>query len=152
MRDVANSAFVFISAGFTLNTCRVLYEDKMVKGVSLWSQVFFTAWTFWSLYFYGALHQWTSVVGESLLSLTMVIYVSMIIYYLRRQKMWKSIRVQCQKCGMVTDALVETTTSEFELYPQCQCTDTFHDQIVSAPTIIGTGNEGTARAGRGKGY
>lgn len=66
--------------------------------------------------------------------------------------MWRSISVQCQKCGMVSDALIDTNTKEFELYPKCQCVDTFHDQIITAPTIISPGNEGTAREGRGKGY
>lgn len=103
LRDIMNSAFIFISAGFTFNTCYVLYKHKMVRGVSLWSQIFFTLWTIWSLYFYGALHQWTSIVGEALLCLAMIIYVSMIIHYIIKEK--KNVAINKRTVSEMRDGI-----------------------------------------------
>lgn len=39
-----------------LNVVR-LWKDGKVQGVSLWPAVFFCAWGFWNLHYYGALSQ-----------------------------------------------------------------------------------------------
>jgi hypothetical protein len=40
-----------------------LYKDKMVRGFSAASMLFFTAWSFWNLYYYPFLDQWASFAG-----------------------------------------------------------------------------------------
>lgn len=50
--------------------------------------------------------------------------------------MWKLIYVQCQKCGMVTEAFIDTLTRDFKLYPKCECVNAFHDEIQHSPDDI----------------
>lgn len=80
--DLINAAFEALAGLFILNHCRVLIRDKMVRGVSVISAGFFTAWGFWNLYFYPAVGQFWSFVGGIFVVLANAIYVAMLVYYI----------------------------------------------------------------------
>ena len=71
---------------FILNHCRVLYKDKELKGVSIISTVFFTAWGFWSIFYYPSLGQWLSFYGGIVITLANLLWVGMMIYYYKKNK------------------------------------------------------------------
>lgn len=79
--DLGNSLFELGGGFFALNHCRVLYEDKGTRGVSLLSAFFFTAWGFWNLYYYTALSQPLSFYGAIFLVAANSVYLGMMLYY-----------------------------------------------------------------------
>jgi len=85
--DAVNSLYIIGSSGYSVYNVYILYKAKQSKGLSLGSQIFFLFWTFWSLLFYGSLHQWWSIGGELVLSISTLVYVAlMFVYRLRRRK------------------------------------------------------------------
>jgi len=57
MIDTINSAFEGFAAFAVANHCRVILKHKEVKGTSILSTAFFTAWGFWNMYYYPVLGQ-----------------------------------------------------------------------------------------------
>lgn len=84
--DGVNGTYEFLAGVFILNNCRVLFNDKKVRGVSIISTAFFTSWGYWNLYYYPSLNQWMSFVGGALLVIVNTLYVSLMIYYMRKEK------------------------------------------------------------------
>jgi hypothetical protein len=84
--DIVNGSYEFLASLFMLNNCRVLYNDKKVRGVSLVSTVFFTSWGVWNLYYYPSLNQWISFFGGASLVMMNAIYVGLMIYYEKKEK------------------------------------------------------------------
>ena len=67
--DIVNALFELAAAGFVLNHCRVLRRDRVARGVSLLSTVFFTAWGAWNIVFYPAVGAfWSFVAGLAVLA------------------------------------------------------------------------------------
>ena len=61
--DIINALFE-LSAGFLiLNNCRILYNDKTVRGVSIFTIFVFTIWGCFHLLYYPSLNQWLSFAG-----------------------------------------------------------------------------------------
>ncbi len=83
-KDVINGAFEISGGFFALNDCRVLYLHKQVRGRSMLSFWFFTAWGFWNLYYYQALLQPISVYGAAFLVSANAIYLGMFAHYRSR--------------------------------------------------------------------
>lgn len=79
--DLINGAFEGLASLFILNHCRVLFNDKTVRGVSVLSCAFFTLWGLWNLYFYPAVGQSWSFWGGVLVVLANSVYVGLLIYY-----------------------------------------------------------------------
>jgi hypothetical protein len=79
--DLINGAFEMFGGLFVLNHCRALYKDKMVRGVSIVSTIFFLSWGLWNLYYYPHLEQWASFYGGLVIALANVLWISMMIYY-----------------------------------------------------------------------
>lgn len=79
MNDLINAGFEALAALFILNHCRVLYQHKEVKGVSVLSTAFFFAWGGWNVLYYPSLNQiWSyyaglAVVGANLLWLGLML-------------------------------------------------------------------------------
>jgi hypothetical protein len=90
--DQINGLFEFIGALFILNHCRILFDDKQVRGVSVLSTVFFFAWGLWNIYYYPHLDQMWSFYGGICISLANTLYVGMLIKY-----RWPDIR--CRLIG-----------------------------------------------------
>ena len=79
--DLINGLFEALAGFAILNNCRVLYHDKIFKGISLWSTVFFTSWGFWNLYYYPHLNQIISFMGGLLIVGANVLWVGLMLYY-----------------------------------------------------------------------
>ena len=61
--DLINALFEPGAALMILNHCRVLYEDKIARGVSALIIAFMTTWGVWHLLYYHRLEQPISYVG-----------------------------------------------------------------------------------------
>lgn len=79
--DIINGLFEALAGLFILNHCRVLYRDKMCRGVSLLSCSFFTLWSLWNLVFYPNMGLFWSFVGGIFVMLANWLYASMLWYY-----------------------------------------------------------------------
>ena len=83
--DIINATFELLGGFFILHHCWVLHQDKMVRGVSIMSVIFFTAWGGWNLYYYPFLGQWASTVGALFIMAANILYVSMLLHYKGKQ-------------------------------------------------------------------
>ena len=79
--DLMNGGFELCGGLFILNHCRVLYADKVLKGVSIISTVFFAAWGLWNLYYYPHLDQWASFYGGIVISLANALWIGLMLHY-----------------------------------------------------------------------
>jgi hypothetical protein len=79
--DLINGSFEMLGGLFILNNCRVLYRDKMVKGVSITSTVFFASWGAWNTYFYRHLDQWASFCGGLVIFGANLLWIALMIHY-----------------------------------------------------------------------
>lgn len=84
--DLINAGFEAFGGLFVLNHCRVLYKDKVLKGVSIASTVFFSLWGMWNMFFYSHLDQWFSFYGGLVITLANALWVGMMIYYYNKNK------------------------------------------------------------------
>ena len=85
-QDNINGLFEFSSAFFILLHCLKMYQDKAVKGVSTVAAVYFTMWSYWNLHYYPHLRQWYSFSGGIFTTLAHTLWLSMIFYYIWRNK------------------------------------------------------------------
>ena len=83
--DFFNGLFELLGGLLVLNHCRVLYQDKRVRGVSVLSTAVFTSWGFWNLYYYPHLTQWWSFAGGLVIVAANALWVSMMVHYKRRE-------------------------------------------------------------------
>lgn len=79
--DIVNGLFEATAGLFVINNCRCLLRDKSVKGVSVLSTGFFTAWGIWNLYYYPSLSQWMSFFGGLLIVVSNVLWIILAIRY-----------------------------------------------------------------------
>lgn len=79
--DIINGSFEFLAGFAVLNHCRAVYRDKAVKGVSILSVIFFTAWGFWNLYYYPHLNQIWSFYGGLFIVAANSLWVWLLIRY-----------------------------------------------------------------------
>lgn len=82
--DIINGLFEGLASLFILNHCRVLHKDKCVRGISVVSVIFFTAWGFWNLFYYPHLGQWLSFTGGVLIVAANCLWVSLLLKYKNR--------------------------------------------------------------------
>lgn len=73
--DIFNALFEGLAALMVANHCRVLLRDRSVRGVSLLSVLFFTAWGGWNLHYYPALGQSASGACALLVTLANATYL-----------------------------------------------------------------------------
>jgi uncharacterized membrane protein YfcA len=89
--DLINGLFEITSGIlFSLNIIK-LYKDKRVMGTSLIPVAFFTLWGFWNLYYYPYLNQILSLLGGIVIAVMNTIWLSMAIYYKRKEKKIKCV-------------------------------------------------------------
>jgi len=84
--DIVNGFFECIGGIMMFLNCYKIWKDKQVKGVSIFATGFFTAWGYWNLYYYPSLNQWMSFVGGLFIVLGNTIWVSLAMYYMRKNK------------------------------------------------------------------
>ena len=84
--DIVNGLYESFASFFLLLSCFRLYRDKEVKGWSMTTQLFFTTWGYWNLWYYPHLNQWVSFTGGLFVVLTNTAWTSMAIYYTHKNK------------------------------------------------------------------
>ncbi len=84
--DAVNGLFEILGGFAILDHCRQLYKDKMVRGASWKAVAFFTVWGYWNLFFYPHLDQWWSFSGGVFIAATNMLWIGMMLYYIRREK------------------------------------------------------------------
>ena len=84
--DLINGLFEGFASLFLLNHCRVLYKEKLVRGISIISTLFFFSWGGWNCYFYPQLGQKLSFYAGILVLIANGLWVSLMIYYRLREK------------------------------------------------------------------
>ncbi len=86
MWDLINGFFELFGGGFITLSCIKLLRDKKVRGVSPVHVTYFTLWGFWNLAYYPHLKQWTSFVGGAVVVLVNVFWLTLLVYYIRKEK------------------------------------------------------------------
>lgn len=82
--DLINGLFELCGGLFLVRNCIHLHRDKQVKGVSILSTAFFSAWGYWNLYYYPFLNQWMSFCGGLLIVIANTWWVTAALYYRKR--------------------------------------------------------------------
>jgi len=86
-QDNINGLFGLCGGIFVMLHCFRLYKDKKVRGVSFVAAGYFAVWSFWNLYYYPFLEQWASLVGSLLIVAMNVLWIVMMVHYIRKEKM-----------------------------------------------------------------
>lgn len=82
-KDNINGSFELYGGIAIFMNCWQLYKDKEVKGVNIWSTIFFNTWGIWNLYYYPSLGQWASFLGGVVITIGNTMWVSLMVHYLR---------------------------------------------------------------------
>jgi uncharacterized membrane protein YfcA len=83
--DLINGCFEILGAPFVCLSIIKLLKDKKVRGVSWKHITFFTSWGFWNLFYYPHLNQWCSFLGGLGIVITNLIWLGLILHYLRKK-------------------------------------------------------------------
>ena len=89
--DLINGLFESTGCIFVLFNIHRVLKDKKVRGVSLWACSYFTVWGFWNFWYYSNLNQWLSFSGGALIALANLIWVLLMLYYIKKEKHEKSV-------------------------------------------------------------
>lgn len=84
--DIINGIFESAGCFFVLFNIRRVLKDKKVQGVSAWAVSYFTLWGFWNFWYYSNLDQWFSFTGGATIALTNLVWVILLIYYIRKER------------------------------------------------------------------
>lgn len=79
--DLINGLFEFIGSIFLWLNCWRLWKDKMVRGYSALTTLFFSSWGFWNLFYYPHLDQWWSFSGGVSIVTANSVWLLMMLYY-----------------------------------------------------------------------
>lgn len=82
--DGVNAAFGFVSMWIIVINIVKLYKDKEVKGLHWIAPAFYTTWALWNLYYYAHLAQRISFLTGVGTAISYVVYLSMVLYYVRK--------------------------------------------------------------------
>ena len=85
-QDAVNGSFEFLGALAIARHCYVLYQHKLVRGVSWASTLFFFTWGVWNVYYYPHLGQWWSFAGGLAICAMNFLWVSLMAYYILRER------------------------------------------------------------------
>ncbi len=83
--DVANGLFEISGAVFIAFSIVKLYRDKLVRGISWVSVVFFLSWGCWDLFYYLHINQLISWIGGLGGLVATAVWLGQLIYYQRRE-------------------------------------------------------------------
>ena len=86
MPDLINGVYELVGGLFILLNVIRIHRDKKVRGVSVIAVAFFTSWGYWNLYYYPHLSQWASAIGGLFIAVMNTIWVSQMIYYIRKER------------------------------------------------------------------
>ncbi|KRB73470.1 hypothetical protein [Noviherbaspirillum sp. Root189] len=83
--DTINGLFEAFASLMILNHARVLYRDKLVRGISIVSVMFFFAWGVWNLYYYPTLGQMFSFWCGIAVVIANATWTGMLLFYSYRK-------------------------------------------------------------------
>jgi ABC-type transport system involved in cytochrome c biogenesis permease subunit len=83
--DIINCTFESMGGFFVLASIIKTYKDKKVRGIHWLTTLFFAAWGYWNLFYYPLLGQWASLFGGIFVTLANTVWVSMLVYYTRKE-------------------------------------------------------------------
>lgn len=86
MPDIINAVFELLGFVMCLINSNQLYKDKQVRGVNVWTMVFFASWGYWNVFYYPYLGQIASTIAAILLALSNTLYACMLFYYIKLEK------------------------------------------------------------------
>lgn len=89
--DKINGIFELAGGIFVLLSCRKLYRDKRVRGVSFIHISYFTVWGYWNIHYYINLDQWISLIGSLSVTIVNTVWLGMLLYYIRKERHEKNI-------------------------------------------------------------
>lgn len=84
--DLINGLFELMGAVFIGLSCKKLYKEKIVRGVSWLHVGYFASWGFWNLFFYPHVGAWLSFAGGVAIVIANVVWLVMIYYYNYRER------------------------------------------------------------------
>lgn len=85
-QDAINGTFELCGGFFVCLHILKVMKDKEVKGVSVTAAVYFALWGLWNLYYYYHLQQTLSWFGGVFVTTANIVWVILIIHYLRTKK------------------------------------------------------------------
>lgn len=83
--DLINASFESLAVVMLALNCWRLFKDKVVKGISPVSVIFFTVWGFWNLYYYPYLDQLLSFWAGLFVVTASVFWIGQVVYYKHRR-------------------------------------------------------------------
>ncbi len=90
--DILNGLFEFLGAAMLSKNVHQLYKDKLVRGVHWMPTAFFASWGLWNLFYYPHLGQWWSFSGGVAIVTVNIVWLAMMVYYIRRERKSSIIR------------------------------------------------------------
>lgn len=84
--DLINGLFEGLAGVMQATNVWMLYKDKEVKGVNIWSQVFYNIWGIWGLWYYPYLGQYISCFGDSVIVIFNLIWIFLAFKYRLEKK------------------------------------------------------------------
>ncbi|RLD07556.1 MAG: hypothetical protein DRI65_04445 [Chloroflexota bacterium] len=85
-QDLVNGAYEMLGAPFIVLSIMNLLREKAVKGVDWRAVAFFSTWSMWNLYYYPHLEQWASFLGGILIAAANLVWLVLMVYYIRKEK------------------------------------------------------------------
>lgn len=73
--DYGNAFFELVGAVFQVRNTIQIVRDRQVRGVYWPAWLFFTAWSFWNLYYYPSLSQWWSFTAGVVMAAANAVWV-----------------------------------------------------------------------------
>lgn len=83
--DFINGSFEAFASLFILRHCWVLYQDKLVRGVSVLATAFFFVWGLWNILYYPSLEQTFSFYVGIFVCLANFLWIGLILYYRKQE-------------------------------------------------------------------
>lgn len=81
MNDLITTVFEFIGLFCIASDCHVLYRDKAVRGVAIWSRGVYGSWAAWNVYLFSQLNMPFSAAVAGLSLIVYAIWLSLAIRY-----------------------------------------------------------------------
>lgn len=87
MNDLVTTAFELVGLACITSDCRVLYRDKAVRGVAIWSRGVYGTWAAWNICLFGQMDMPLSAVVAGI---SLVAYCTWLTLAIRYERCTKS--------------------------------------------------------------
>lgn len=84
--DLGNAFFEFGASIAIWISVRRLYLDKILKGWSKWSTIFFASWGFYNTFYYPSLNQWCSFLAGLSVVTANCSWIYLVFYYAAKDR------------------------------------------------------------------